>query len=87
MWFAALGPCESNTWFVRFLLRLQEGSPPVTKLLANNPFPDAPPRWIRTKLDDYRFTDLATRRSTGAWWQREPKGLYCPEFAPLAAAD
>jgi hypothetical protein len=87
MWFAALGRCESNAWLVRFLLRLQEGSPPVTKLLAGNPFPDAPPRWIRTNLDDYRFTDLATRRRTGAWWRREPKGLYCPEFAPLPTAD
>ena len=87
MWFAALGRCESNAWFVRFLLRLQEGSPPVTKLLAGNPFPDAPPRWIRTNLDDYRFTDPATRRATGAWWRREPKGVYCQEFGPLAGPD
>src|SRR5712692_10008101 len=78
MWFAALGTCEENPWFVNFLARLLEGSPPVLRLLAKNPFPDHPPRYIRAVLYDYRFTDAATQRATGAWWQREEKGLYCP---------
>src|SRR5262249_53081004 len=33
MWFAALGYCETNPWFVRFVIRLLEGSKPVSGLL------------------------------------------------------
>jgi predicted DCC family thiol-disulfide oxidoreductase YuxK len=78
MWFAALGTCEENPWFVAFLDRLLEGSPAVERLLLRNPFPSRPPRYIRAVLYDYRFTDSAARRATGAWWQRQEKGLYCP---------
>jgi hypothetical protein len=78
MWFAALGGYEENTWLVRFLNRLLEGSPEVVRLLATNPFPDHPPRSVRAVLYDYRFTDSAERRRNGAWWRRQVRGLYCP---------
>ena len=78
MWFAALGSLEENPWFVNFLARLLQGEPAVLRLLAKNPFPETPPRYVRAQLDDYHFTDRATRRSSGAWWRREPLGLYCP---------
>jgi lipase maturation factor 1 len=78
MWFAALGTCEENPWFVAFLDRLLEGSPAVERLLLRNPFPSHPPRYIRAVLYDYRFTDSAARRATGAWWRREARGPYCP---------
>jgi len=78
MWFAALGTCEENPWFIAFLGRLLQGSPDVERLLLRNPFPNRPPRYIRAVLSEYRFTDSAERRSTGAWWKREEKGLYCP---------
>ncbi len=78
MWFAALGTYERNRWFQNFLIRLLQGSPEVLALLERNPFPDRPPRYVRAVLYDYRFTDLATRRDTGAWWRRELKGLYSP---------
>jgi lipase maturation factor 1 len=78
MWFAALGRFEEEHWFQRFCARLLEGSPPVTKLLAVNPFPDAPPRFVRATLYRYRFTGWATGRSTGAWWVRERLGEYAP---------
>jgi hypothetical protein len=78
MWFAALGDCQGNPWFVQFLERLLEGSPPVLDLLAANPFPDHPPRLVRARLWDYRFTTRAEHASTRRYWRREPKGLYCP---------
>ena len=78
MWFAALSTCEENPWLVAFLDRLLEGSPAVERLLLRNPFPTHPPRYVRAVLYDYRFTDSAARRATGAWWQRQEKGLYCP---------
>jgi hypothetical protein len=77
MWFAALGTCERNPWFTRFLLRLSEASPPVLALLADDPFAGRPPRFLRAVLYDYRFTDGAARRRTGEWWARTETGLYC----------
>jgi hypothetical protein len=76
MWFAALGPPPA--WFARFVARLLEGSPEVLALLETNPFPGAPPRYVRALLYDYEMTDLATRAATGAWWRRTPAGLYFP---------
>jgi predicted DCC family thiol-disulfide oxidoreductase YuxK len=78
MWFAALGTCEENPWFVSFLGRLLQGEPSVLRLLRTNPFPAAPPHYVRATLYDYHFTDRETRRRTGAWWRSESLGLYCP---------
>ncbi len=79
MWFAALGDFRQNRpLVVGFSRRLLEGSPAVLGLLAANPFPDAPPRYVRATLYDYHFTDLAEYRRTGAWWRREERGPYCP---------
>jgi hypothetical protein len=78
MWFAALGSFWENGWLLQFLVRLLEGSPEVLGLLRHNPFPDAPPRYVRAVLYVYRFTDRVARKETGAWWRREALGLYCP---------
>jgi len=80
MWFAALQDYRGNPWFLRFCERLLRGSPDVIRLLQHNPFPDAPPRFIRALVYDYRFTDLATKRRDGTWWRRELRGAYCPEL-------
>ncbi len=79
MWFAALGTVRQNRWFVSFLERLLEGSPEVLSLLRTNPFPEAPPRYVRARLYEYKFTDRATAR--GDWWRREFKGEYCPAIS------
>ncbi len=83
MWFAALGRHEHNPWFGALMRRLLEGSPPVVALLEKNPFPDAPPHYVRAILYDYHFTDSKTRGETGAWWHREKLGMYC---RPLSLA-
>jgi lipase maturation factor 1 len=87
MWFAALGSYRENPWLVNFCLRLLEGSRPVLALLEDNPFPQGPPRYIRAVTYDYRFTDFATRRKTGAWWYRRPQGLYLPPLALPAPGE
>ena len=46
MWFAALSSYQSNPWFVNFVVKLLEGSPAVEELLATNPFPGMPPRFM-----------------------------------------
>ena len=78
MWFAALGSYQDNPWVGQFLRRLLRNSPDVVRLLKKNPFADQPPNFIRAVLYDYRFTDFAARRATGAWWRVERRGLYSP---------
>src|SRR2546428_12271435 len=78
MWFAALSSYEYVPWFRAFEARLLEGSPEVLGLLASNPFPDHPPRYVRALLYEYRFTTAAERRATGAWWRRGPGGAASP---------
>jgi hypothetical protein len=78
MWFAALGPYELTPWVPSFLGALLEGSPPVLALLARNPFPQHPPRYVRTRLYNYRFTTPAERQASGAWWSRSLVGAYGP---------
>ena len=81
MWFAALGDYRQNPWFVNFCERLLQGSPEVLALLAKNPFPGQPPRFIRAEFYDYHFTNFAERRATGAWWKREFIGEYLPPIS------
>jgi hypothetical protein len=81
MWFAALGSAQDNPWFYNFAARLMQGSAPVLGLLEHNPFPGAPPRYLRAVVYDYRFTDFAERRQSGAWWRREKKATYLPPIS------
>jgi hypothetical protein len=81
MWFAALSGYRATPWFTNFMVRLLQGSPDVTGLLRKNPFPNAPPEYVRAELFDYSFTNFAARRATGDWWSREPRGLYFPRIS------
>ncbi len=78
MWFAALGSYQQNRWFANLLIRLLEGSPDVIALLETNPFPSAPPRYIRAVSYEYHFTDFPSRRATGDWWSRDQERSYFP---------
>jgi hypothetical protein len=78
MWFAALSDYRHNPWLINFCVHLLRGTPQVLALLGHNPFPSAPPHYIRAVVYDYHFTDTATRRATGAWWRRERQGEYLP---------
>ncbi len=76
MWFAAMSSPMYHEWFVPLLARLLEGNTATLRLLRSNPFPDAPPRFIRARLYRYRFTTPRERRETGAWWNRTLLGDY-----------
>jgi len=84
LWFAALGSPRENPWFIMLMWRLLQGSPPVLALLQFNPFTEAPPKYVRAQLYDYRFADGPTHRATGRWWTRRLEGLYFPQ---VSAAD
>jgi hypothetical protein len=79
MWFAAMGPPQYQSWIFPFVARLLQNEPTVTGLLAKNPFPDRPPKFIRAKLYRYRYTDWG--EVSGAWWKRELRGEYLPPLA------
>ena len=70
-----------NPWCLIFLQRLLEGSPVVIDLLAENPFPHKPPRFVRALRDNYTFTLAADAKRTGDWWVAEPVGIYCGELS------
>lgn len=77
MWFVTLNPYFLD-WFDHFLDALLANAPPVTGLLADNPFPDRPPRYLRIDAYRYRFSDWQTRARTGQWWTREYLGPFLP---------
>ena len=78
MWFAALSSYRQNPWFVRLMICLLQGKPEVTRLLASNPFPQNPPRFVRATFYRYRFTTPQERAESRAWWKREELGEYFP---------
>jgi hypothetical protein len=78
LWFIPLSPRYGGDWFVRFVARLLEGDQPTLSLLRTNPFPDAPPRYVRARFFHYRFTTWQERRQLGAWWVRRFEADYLP---------
>ncbi len=78
MWFAALSRCENNPWLLRLQEQLLKGAPLARGFFREDPFPESPPRYVRTRFFDYRFTDFSEWRASGAWWTRSELGAYCP---------
>jgi hypothetical protein len=78
MWFCALGPWYSEPWFAHFVAKLLQNDPATLSLLAGNPFPGAPPRFVRARLYEYRFTTREERARSGDWWVRRLAGEYFP---------
>lgn len=77
MWFASLGTCDRNPWLLSFQRHLLLGTPRALALLETNPFPDRPPRYVRTTSWEYRFAPFGTPD----WWTRSFVGPYCPPLA------
>jgi len=58
-------------WFIRFVQKLLEGDAQTLRLLRRNPFPDAPPKYIRATYYLYQF-------DRDAWWSRTRIDDYLP---------
>ena len=84
MWFAGLDPAGAQPWLAGLLRGVLEGTPQVVSLLGADPFPDAPPRYVRLAYYHYRFSTRAERARTGAWWSRELTGYLT---RPVSRAD
>ena len=74
--FAAMSSPDRYPWTLHLIWKLLHNDPGALGLLAGNPFPDAPPRFIRAVLYEYRFAPPGSRG--GAWWDRRPVGLWSP---------
>ena len=77
IWFAAMASPAEYPWTLHFVWKLLHNDPGTLSLLANNPFPDAPPHYIRARLYRYRFTPLGEK----GWWKRAPIGEWLPALS------
>jgi hypothetical protein len=76
LWFAALGPPESNPWVGTVCELLLRGDPAVLGLFSRNPFPLHPPLYIRVVRYRYEFTTAEEKKRTGNWWRRTPLDFF-----------
>jgi len=60
-----------NEWVPNFLWNLLHNDPGTLSLLAHNPFPDSPPKFVRVLVYRYRFATEGP-----AWWTREREGTH-----------
>jgi hypothetical protein len=88
LWFAAMSTINREPWLVRLIVKLLRGDADVKPLLAVDPFPTTPPRFIRATLWRYEFTRPGD--GSAAWWRRtfvreylRPIALDEPALAPL----
>jgi hypothetical protein len=82
IWFAAMSSPDRYPWTLHFIWKLLHGDRGVMSLLANDPFPGSPPRWIRASY--YRYEFAPPGDPSHAWWRRTRVGDWLP---PLSAAD
>ena len=76
IWFAAMSSPDRYPWTLHLIWKLLHNDPGALSLLAWNPFPAAPPRFIRAVLYEYHFAPSGN--PTGAWWDRRPLGVWIP---------
>ena len=77
IWFAAMASPAEYPWTLHFVWKLLHNDRGTLSLLANNPFPNAPPHYIRARLYRYQFAPLGDK----AWWKREPIDEWLPALS------
>ena len=80
IWFAAMSTPDRHPWLIHLIWKFLHNDPNALGLIANNPFPESPPRYIRVEHYHYEFT--AADDQSGAVWQRTRVGSWLP---PLSA--
>jgi hypothetical protein len=82
MWFAALENVRANPWFVRFLVRLLEGSPEVLSLVEKSPFPGRPAEVLFARK--FTITTYQMGRPDSGLVEAGNPREYCP---PISLRD
>jgi hypothetical protein len=80
IWFAAMSTPERYPWTLHLVWKLLHNDAPTLRLLATNPFPHTPPRFVRAAF--YRYSFAEPGNPDGAWWRREYLGEWLPPLAP-----
>jgi hypothetical protein len=78
LWFASLGSWLQNPLVPRTEELLLQGDQDVLGLFAGNPFPNAPPKYVRAVIWQYWFSTPEQKREQGVWWTRQYLGTYAP---------
>ena len=78
LWFASLSTWQQNEFVPLTEERLLTNDADVLSLFKSNPFPQAPPHFVRAVLWQYWFTTMEEKRQTGNWWHRSFLGIYAP---------
>src|SRR5207249_3946377 len=79
IWFAAMSVPERYPWTVHLIWKLLHNDPGALSLLANDPFPGSPPRFIRARYYLYQFAPPGD--PGGAYWKRTLLGTWLPALA------
>jgi hypothetical protein len=64
-------------WTLHFVWKLLHNDAATLSLMANNPFPNSSPHYIRARLYRYEFAPIGEK----AWWKRELVGEWLPAFS------
>jgi hypothetical protein len=76
MWFLLLGGRGAPRWFSELLTQLRTQPARAAAFFAVDPFAGRPPERLRVAVYRYTFSDVDTRRRTGAWWTRVLEGHF-----------
>ncbi len=79
IWFAAMSSPDQYPWTLHFVWKLLHNDTGTLSLLANNPFPNTPPRYIRAEL--YRYQFAPANNPAGAWWKRRRLAGWLPALS------
>ena len=74
IWFAAMASPQDYPWTFHFIWKLLHNDAGTLSLLANNPFPNSPPHYIRARLYRYQFLPPGQP----GWWRRTLVGEWLP---------
>ena len=88
LWFCSLSDWRQSEIVPQTEERLLQNDANVIALFKDasgeNPFAQAPPKFVRAVLWQYWFTSMDEKRRTGNWWRRAYLGLYAPELTRAA---
>lgn len=72
VWFAPFSDLRRHPWLIHMAAKLLRNDPLLLSAMGENPFPDAPPRYVR--IQEYRYRFVAPGQP--GWWTREPTREY-----------
>jgi hypothetical protein len=77
IWFAAMAVPDDEPWALHLIWKLLHNDRGALSLLAGNPFPEGPPRYIRARFYRYEFAPLGS----SAWWNRTLVAEWLPALS------